>query len=80
MAYLGNLSINICGMLRGLSGGCRRISKYLQKRPLLIVQRGHSAETVLISYKAEEMFSHNTCLQVKSEDVKIMLNESKTKI
>ena len=62
VAYLGNLSINICRMLWGLSGGCRRINKYLQKRPLLIVQRGHSAETVLISYKAEEMFSHNTCL------------------
>lgn len=48
----------------------------LQKRPLLIVQGGHSAETVLISYKAEGTFSHTTCLQVKSEDVKIMLNES----
>ena len=75
VAYLENLSINICGMLRGLSGGCCRINKYLQKRPLLIVQRAHNAETVLTSYKAEGTFSCNTCPQVKSEDVK-MLNES----
>lgn len=63
VAYLGNLSINICGMLRGLSGRCCRINKYLQKRPLLIVQRRHSAETVLTSYKAEGTFSRNTCPQ-----------------
>lgn len=76
VAYLGNLSISICGMLWGLSDGRCRINKYVQKRPLLIVQKGHNAETVLTSYKTEGTFSCNTCPQVKSEDIKIMLNES----
>lgn len=71
-----DLSISIWGMLWGLSDGRCRINKYVQKRPLLIVQKGHNAETVLTSYKTEGTFSCNTCPQVKSEDIKIMLNES----